>query len=427
MKTKLFTCIMIFCLALIPSLHAKWWIFGGGEDEVGFDYLYLNALSFDDFEKEVILLKESLDKGYLHVRGKAHTGQNPVGAVTVSLDGGKTWQKAKFEKDGGFDFSFEPDLSQTYDIYVKVIDTTGKANTLEDAHATIKFSDSDFQAMIAQTLNALKAAYEQEDDINFMRYVDRNFEGDDITLERALRKDFSALENIRLDFTLSSVAFSGSKYYASITFNRSVTASSTGNTYSDRGVTEFTFSVGEQGAMLLSMKNPLIFGLTYAADIASGTTASAQNSQQYLSINDGGSVSQRSLAAIANDDSSNDFATSGSFFLQFGTCCGPNADGFNFTNDEKTTTVVASEIYKESNILIGNAGAQVQELGVGFGFSGVTVPDGVYFGANIDTIGQIIAVRLANNTYAIMRISNIAGGIVYFDYKYNPNGSRTFP
>lgn len=134
MKTKLLTLITLLLLILAPSLQAKWWIFGGGEEEVGFDYININALSFDDVNKEAVMLKGSLDKGYLHVRGKAHSGQNPIGAITVSLDGAKTWQKAKFEKDGGFDFTFEPDLAQTYDIYVKVIDTAGKSNEIEDAH-----------------------------------------------------------------------------------------------------------------------------------------------------------------------------------------------------------------------------------------------------------------------------------------------------
>jgi len=435
MKTKLLTLITVLLLILAPSLEAKWWIFGGGEEEVGFDYININALSFDDVNKEAVLLKESLDKGYLHVRGKAHSGQNPVGAITVSLDGAKTWQKAKFEKDGGFDFAFEPDLTQTYDIYVKVIDTAGKSNEIEDAHVKVSFSDMDFYALIGETLNKLKTYYEQEDDVNFMRYVSRDFEGDDMTLERALRKDFSALEDIRLDFTLNNVAMSGNKYYASISFNRSVMASSTGTSYSDRGVTEFSFAVGEKGAMLLSMKNPLIFGLTYAADIASGTTSSAQNSQLYLSVSDSGNVIQRSLAAIASDEGSSDYMTSGNFYLQV-SCTAPcnTADGFNFTNDEKTTLISASEFYKEGGLLFVNAGTSLQNLG-NVSLSGLTVPSAgynVFGGISCTTLGDVIAVKLANNTYGVLKVTNpidLGGGSwqVYFDYKYNANGSLTFP
>lgn len=434
MKTKLLTLIAFLFLVVSPSLHAKWWIFGGGDEEVGFDYIHLNALSFDDVNKEAVLLKESLDKGYLHVRGKAHTGKNPVGAITVSLDGAKTWQKAKFEKDGGFDFSFEPNLAQMYDIYVKVIDTAGKANEIDDAHIKVSFSDVDFYALIGETLHKLKTYYEQEDDINFMQYVSRDFEGDDMTLERALRKDFSTLENIRLDFTLNNVAMSGTKYYASISFNRTVTASD-GKSYSDRGVTEFSFAIGEKGAMLLSMKNPLIFGLTYAADIASGTTSSAQNNQLYLSLTDSGGVSQRSLADIVNDDGSNDYMNSGNFYLE-NSCTPPcsNADGFNFSNDEKTTLISASEIYKEGGLLFTNAGAAIQNIG-NVSLSGLTLPStgyNVFGGISSTSIGDVIAVKLPSNTYGVLKVTNAidlgsGGWRIYFDYKYNPNGSLTFP
>jgi hypothetical protein len=430
MKTKLF--MILILLLSFSSVHAKWWIFGGGEEEVGFDYLYINSLSFDDISSGSAMLPiNQLEKGALHVRGKARSGKNQIGAISVSLDGAKTWQKASFEKDGGFDFSFEPDTTQSYDIYVKVIDTTGKSNEIEDSHIKVSFTNLDAQATIQETLNHLKTYYEQEDDSNFMRYVSDAFEGDVMTLERALRKDFSVLENITIDFSISGVAFSNNRYYASVYFNRSVDDATTGTSYSDRGVTEFSFDIGEKGAMLLSMKNPLIFGLTYAADIASGTTASAQNSANFITINNNGSVGQSTLADIESGDDANDYMTSGSFSLQ-ASCSAPCvvADGFNFTNDEKTTTIAASEVYKENNILIPNAGVALYDYAADISISGITVPDAGYSTAtfaDIATIGNVIAAKLPNNTYAVMKVTNVAGGIVYFDYKYNPSGSRTFP
>lgn len=430
MKTKILLVILSLLLSL-TSLQAKWWIFGGGEEEVGFDYLYVNALSFDDIAGSAVLPTSQLDKGALHVRGKARSGKGQIGAISVSLDGGKTWQKASFEKDGGFDFSFEPDTTQSYDIYVKVIDTTGKANEIEDSHVKISFSDLDVQATIEETLGNLKNYYEQEDDANFMRYVSNAFEGDIMTLERALRKDFSALENITIDFSITGVAFSNNRYYASVYFNRSVNVSADGTSYSDRGVTEFSFDIGEKGAMLLTMKNPLIFGLTYATDIASGTTASAQNSSNFITINDSGSVTQSSLADIESGSDASDYMTSGSFFLLF-SCAPPcdAADGFNFSNDVKTTSILQSEVYKETNILVPNAGVALYDYAADISISGITVPDvgySTFTFADIATVGNVIAVKLPNNTYAVLKVTNIAGGTVYFDYKYNPNGSRTFP
>ncbi|MBN2964962.1 hypothetical protein JWV37_09240 [Sulfurospirillum sp. T05] len=427
--------LVLLSLLFASSLHAKWWIFGGGEEEVGFDYLYANTLSFDDAGQEAIMMRESLDNGYLHVRGKARTGKNPVGDVSVSLDGGKTWNKARFEKDGGFNFSFEPDLAQTYHIVAKVIDTTGKANTLEDAQIRLSFSDLDAYGMIQETLTQLKTFYEQENDTGFMQYVDRNFEGDEMTLERALRKDFSALDNIQIDFSISSVAFSNNRYYASILFNRSVLATSDGTLYQDRGVTEFSFSVGEKGAMLLSMKNPLIFGLSYAADVASGTTANAQNNENFLVVNDSGGVSQTSLANL-EEGGGDDYMTSGSFTLN-------NNQGFDFTDDSVTPIdhMNLASYTGHIGLFEGNrfetlGGAAAKEYG-SVSIDGLTVDEAGYnefWVGDLDTLNSddVLAIKLPNNTYALLKITtivNLGGGnyTISLDYKYNPNGSRYFP
>lgn len=439
MKLKKISLIFVILMVLSNVLYAKWWIFGGGEDEVGFDYLYVNSLSFDDVSKEAVLSESQLDKGLLHIRGKARTSKNQIGMINVSLDGGITWQKAPFSKDGGFDFSFEPDVSQSYDIYVKVIDTTGKSSAIEDSHIKVSFTNLDVQATIEETLRNLKNYYEDEDDIGFMQYVSSSFEGDVMTLERALRKDFSALDNISINFSISGVAFSNNKYYASVYFNRSVNESTTGTSYSDSGVTEFSFDIGQKGAMLLSMKNPLIFGLTYASDIASGTTASAQNNADFLTISDSGAVSETTLANIeSGDDDGSDYMMSGTFVLEIkcmiGAPCDPT-DGFNFTNDEKTVSITQSEVYTGGNILWPNdaKGVLLREYG-DVSIDGITVDDNGYTSnaADLSLIGNVIAVQLPNNTYAVLKVLSsvdLGGGQfrVTFDYKYNPNGSRTFP
>lgn len=429
MKTKLF--MILILLLSFSSVHAKWWIFGGGEEEVGFDYLYINSLSFDDISSGSAMLPiNQLEKGALHVRGKARSGKNQIGAISVSLDGAKTWQKASFEKDGGFDFSFEPDTTQSYDIYVKIIDTTGKSNEIEDSHIKVSFTNLDAQATIQETLNHLKTYYEQEDDSNFMRYVSDAFEGDVMTLERALRKDFSALENITIDFSISGVAFSNNRYYASVYFNRSVDDATTGTSYSDRGVTEFSFDIGEKGAMLLSMKNPLIFGLTYATDIASGTTASAQNSANFITINNNGSVGQSTLADIESGNDANDYMSTGSITLLNN--APPPTQGFNFFDEAVTTTLAQIQIYKEGNLIWGENGTQVLCLNATGEFNNLTVPTFGYGNSTAapcdNNPNDVIAVALPNGTYAVIKISSSTmGGSANIDYKYNPSGSRTFP
>lgn len=265
-----------------------------------------------------------------------------------------------------------------------------------------------------------------------MKYVSTNFEGDDVTLERAIIKDFSVLEDINIDFNINSVAFSDNKYYASISFNRRVTSAYNASLISDSGVTEFTFSVGKNGAMLLSMKHPLIFGLTYANDVATGVVASALNNDKYLTISDDGTIKEESLQTISEGGAGDDYSTSGSFTLE--TSCTPpcnTADGFNFTDDNKTTLISNSEIYKEINMLWGQSGTTMQELG-DVSISNITVPDSGYNPSAMLNDFETIAIRLANNTYAVIKVTNLidlGGGAfrVTFDYKYNPGGSRTFP
>ena len=428
MKKLFILMISLICLTT-SSLEAKWWIFGGSEDEVGFDYLYVGNLSFDDVDTKAVLLTSSLKDNSLHVRGKARVGSaSRIGAIKVSLDGAKTWEKAKFEKNGGFDFSFEPDLEKSYDIYVKVIDTSGKSNELVDSHIIISFSDLDMSETIQKTLDSLKNAYQDKNDNLFMQYVSSSFEGDDVTLERALRKDFSALDEIRIDFTLSSASFSENRYFASVFFNRHVTTAD--GTPFDSGVTEFTFVVGEKGAMLLSMKNPLIFGLTYAGDISSGTVVSSQNSDEFLTISNDGTVEEKSIEEIISGSSDDDYATSGSFTLD---STNASINGFNFTNDGVSAEVSSDfHINKEfGGILLFPNLSKIKTTSFST-LDGITVPDTGYDSScfsgcpSVYNSGEVFAMKLGNNTYAVVQIVSQVGDTVNFKYKYNPGGSRTF-
>ncbi|MBD3842523.1 MAG: hypothetical protein IE909_11695, partial [Campylobacterales bacterium] len=215
----------------------------------------------------------------------------------------------------------------------------------------------------------------------------------------------------------------------SVYFNRSVDDATTGTSYSDRGVTEFSFDIGEKGAMLLSMKNPLIFGLTYATDIASGTTASAQNSANFITINNNGSVGQSTLADTESGNDANDYMSTGSITLLNNTP--PPTQGFNFFDEAVTTTLAQIQIYKEDNLIWGENGTQVLCLNATGEFNNLTVPTFGYGNSTAapcnNNPNDVIAVALPNGTYAVIKISSTMGGSANIDYKYNPSGSRTFP
>ena len=200
LKILLLPLLLIFAFT---NANAKWWIFGQNENSVDVSYLYINSLSFDSTKKELVISKDSLDNGYLHIRGKANAGSSNIGRVLITLDGKKTWQKAKLTRDGAFDFSFEPELNKKYDVYVQILDTTGKSNDIEDTHKIVSVSDKNMREIVQASLNHLKQAYSDEDLSGFMRYVSGDFTGDDSALELALRKDFSAFDNIQINFTIN--------------------------------------------------------------------------------------------------------------------------------------------------------------------------------------------------------------------------------
>lgn len=431
--------LMIFALTATQA-QAKWWIFGQAEDVVEMEYLYVNGISFDDIDGEVMLSTESLENGMVRVHGKASAGRGTVGKVSVSTDGGDTWNTAEMAKDGAFEYRFDAETGRTYEMTVKAMDTTGKSNEPEDMAFELTVTAESMMDLVEQTLSKLKTAYEDENDRQFMQYVSDDFRGDSATLEMALRKDFAALDDIRIDFTIVSAVFHNNRYHAAVQFNRNVFAMADGMPYADRGMTEFTFVRGKKGAMLYAMKTPLIFGLSYATDVATGTTRSAQNTGEFITVSEGGAVTTIGFDVIreaeeAGGDTGGEMGTSGTFTFQYGDGDHTN-NGFDFVNDTLTSQG-AGDIYIEINIVCGNTGVAMQDLGVLPNLNNITVPETGY--ADISpllqfNIGGAFAVKLPDNTYAVCRVLSYQEidpvrptTRSRLEYRYNPDGSRVFP
>ncbi len=444
--------ILLFPLLLFlvfTNANAKWWIFGHNESSVNINYLYINSLSFDSTKKEIVFSKDSLDNGYLHIRGKANAGNSNIARVLITLDGKKTWKKAKLTRDGAFDFSFEPKIDKKYNIYIQIIDTTGKTNDLEDTHKIITIINKNYKEIVRNTLDHLKTSYSNEDLSGFMRYVSEDFTGDDTTLELALRKDFNVFDNIQIDFTINSIAYQGGKYLVSISFNRTLESSKDGKVYSDKGITEFSFIDGKYGAMLYSMKNPLIFGLSDAQEVADGSVVSVSN-EKLITVNNSGDISEKSIADIINNttNSGDDNIESGSFTLSYDDLPsgGNQHKGFIFDSgtivDISNFDMGTSDIFLEGNVFWPDSGAQIQDLGVdGSGnvnFSHMSVPTTGYDTqpvAATNNDDHVYAVKLPNNTYAIVKnissttTTDTSGGLhtsVTCDYKYRSDGGLDF-
>ena len=122
-----------------------------------------------------------------------------------------------------------------------------------------------------------------------MNYVDEDFAGDYVVLDRAIRKDFTAFDALNLNYTLNSVVSgTNGKVFVTFTFNRQVTSSKTGETFVDQGLTEFIFKLTSGNASVLAMKNPLIFGLSEADQVATGSVNSGENGEN-IAV-DGGEI-----------------------------------------------------------------------------------------------------------------------------------------
>ena len=304
MKKSIFTICMIMTIVLFfcSAAQAKWWIFGKSEGVVETRYVYLNGISYDELGPQVILYKDMLSRGMITIKGRATSSKKKIGAVQVSINNRETWSKAKLASDGTFEFSFTPDASKTYVIFLKMIDTTGKANDVDATRKEVTVSNESIQAIIQDALDKLIAAYRNEDPNKFMAFVSEDFAGDDINLDRAVRDDFRAFDNIDLRFTLNNVSSNArGRIFVLITFNRMVISSKSGQSFTDSGMTEFIFVLGDKGPKVYSMKHPLIFGLSDIESVATGVTPQT-GSTRIISVDDRGNVTDVPFNDIPQDD-----------------------------------------------------------------------------------------------------------------------------
>ena len=257
-------------LVMAGSADAKWWIFGKSKTEVGLKYLHINKVSADETGPKIKVFREMLGAdGLVKITGRASGGK--TGAVRITLDDKATWQDVKFADNGTFEHSFKPEPGRTYAMLIEVTDTAGKTNKPEETRKEITLSEENIQAKVKEALDALFAAYSAENLQKFMAGGGEDFAGDKAILERAVKRDFDALSNISLRYTLNNVAAGAQgRVFVSLTFNRLVFVNRSGQTSTDSGSTEFVFGSAEGRLALYSMKQPLIFGLSDAEGVATG-------------------------------------------------------------------------------------------------------------------------------------------------------------
>ncbi|WP_432823938.1 hypothetical protein [Trichloromonas sp.] len=480
---RLLLVLLVGSVLLLPaSAQAKWWIFGQSNDEVELSYLYLNSLPYEESGPTLTLYKDLLPKGEVLVRGKTRVKRGKIGQIQVSIDDRQSWQEARFSETGAFEFRFRPEVGQPYILYVEVSDTAGKVNDVDATRKELIISDGRGYQVVIDALNELVEAYRAEDPARFMTRISPDFAGDATLLDRAIRRDFSAFDNIDLRFTLNNLAPDPrGRVFVSLTYSRFVISSRTGQSFSDKGVTEFVFDLGATGPAVYAMKNPLIFGLSDAANIATGTVAQSGGEPVLL-------VDSRGYMAVVP------FTLFTQLVEEDGLVITPNADGSSTVATDDLTVVVTAQgsvlatsggggsVESGSNILIrsemhpptgfdfvsGEAteppnvafvitgGDEGRSTAYGFMEAGNTFLDlgniaigsvseapefGYTGGLGYDFFpGHTYAFKLSNGHYALMEVKSVDFSyppgwpavtgypsiLMRIDYKYQPDGSRNF-
>lgn len=426
MKKLLILIVALLSLTLsVNKAEAKWWIFGQANDEVNINYLYLNKGSYDESGSKLTLYKQNLAEGKIEIAGKASVPQGKIGAVWITKDNKQTWEKANLNTSGTFQYYFTPDADKEYDLYIKIIDTSGKTNIIDDTYKQIIVSDKDFSSAIRTSLSEMIKAYENEETNLFMTYVSPNFTGDESILNSAIRKDFNAFDLIKINYFINNISTSpDGKTFVSISYQRTVVSSKSGNTYSDNGNTELIFTNENGKQKIFSMKNPLIFGLSDAGNVATGTIQSPNNNPIIL-VDSSGNVDEKPFTQAINiiedgaDISSNTESGSETILVW---------ERFSFVSGSKVGAG-GDILFEAPNIIItADTGGQAQKLTGITSLSSVTeVPASGYDWNLNPEQGSVYALTLGNGKYAIMKITSYTVGTsMTFEYKYQPDGSRNF-
>jgi hypothetical protein len=441
MKTKILRVLVpvLLCLLMAASVHAKWWIFGQSEDEVSIKYLYLNEISADEANAKMTVYKEFLPDGAIILRGKASALKAKIASVRVTTDGKEKWDKAKFSEDGGFEYRFIPEIGKNYVVYIEVTNTAGKTNKVEETRREITLSDKNIRGMVQQILSQMAEAYKNEEAGRFMGYVSDDFAGDYTLLDAAIRKDFSALNNITLNFTISNIATDPKgKVFVSLNYSRMAMSASGGRALSDKGATEFVFTLGDGGIKLYAMKFPLLFGLSDAANVATGIVVSSGNEPTLVLSQTGG------LVALPFDQAAK-AATEGQAGIgsaSMDTNPPVTFESFSFADEDKTTEVWAHNcdgnisgdfgVMGTNHHLTTKTGVLVADLGVKSIDSVTAAPGSGYIDPKSGSYGcpssyklfsgHVYVFQLPGGAYGIIEVTTFSGTKTFFKYKYSSSG-----
>jgi hypothetical protein len=397
---------MLLPMMLPGNAEAFWWLFGRTQGEVQFSYLYINNTPFDESEESITLYKEFMPDGLVHIRGRALAGRSKIGSVMVSIDGKVTWQDAMLSDNGAFEFSFRPEIGQVYHIYVEAMETAGRTNDIDETGKIVTVLDSTIKSRVINVLDGLFNSYTGRDARGFMDLVSSDFTGERFLLEKAVLNDYRIFSNIDLRYSLTSVSTDAQgRAFAMITYERSVVLKADGKTYRDSGITGFSFTP-EGGELKISMmRNPVIFGVSNAYEIASGVITSDENDQVFI-IDESGDISLGTPDEGVQGPADYEHGTltfRSTWFAWIST-----HQGYLFRTGTKVSSSnwfhdVDYDFYLETNIVFVHPSIGMIDLGVMSIDSVKSVPTEGYESDVWVEVGHCYALHLPDDTYAVIR------------------------
>ena len=267
-------------------------------------------------------------------------------------------------------------------------------------------------------------------------------------MDSAVRKDFNAFDLIKINPFINNItSSSGGKVYVAIQFNRTVVSSKSGQTYTDKGYTEFVLTNENGKFKVYSMKNPLIFGLSDAGNVATGTLQ-ATNNDPILLVDNSGNVNEQpfrtAMDIIENDSDINgsqiasetnslftagqnqyqsfDFITSSVIDETDGTPSG-HFEYYQQFAGMCVAAILTTKNDTQSQLLTGvsNIDSVTEAPTSGYEVAGKTYMTPI--------LNDVYAFKLPNNKYALLQLTsqpNCGVNTMTFKYKYQPDGSTNF-
>lgn len=424
----LFGLFALVLLTVAQTASAQWWRFGSDASQPVFSDLLFNNVSALRVERSLQFSQEDLDSRKVVVRGRAEVGRGAIGRVEASLDDGISWTPIPVGERGLFAFELTPEIERPYRFKIRALSTTGQSSDEAEHAFEFKVVREDNRALARATFQQLLERYMARDRSGFMSLVSREFLGNETALDSALGNDFRFFDSIRIDPTIQRMAASDNRWTIYFNFRRQVRSVRSGQMLQDQAQTSITLVRDGDGYKLLELAAPLIFGVSDPSNVATYVTGESVGTPVLVVDEKTGEVSTQKQGQTT------DFRGGGSGSISEGSITLQNGEGFSFRTLQKVVG-----IQNNNNFAFGmdnlhfiwgvelKAGVMLPNVSSLNDVSTVVVNDGDE-PPHYPYPGSVLALKLQDDTYAIVRLEPQSGtsGPWTFQYRHQRNGSANF-